>query len=50
MQGLGQSARVMWKRLHELWPAESCTLPYYPAFQDSVRNIELRVRFSKGRP
>ncbi|MCI0663295.1 MAG: hypothetical protein L0220_19700 [Acidobacteria bacterium] len=36
MQVLGRSAREMWKRLHALWPAESCRLPYYPAFRDPI--------------
>jgi hypothetical protein len=38
MCGIGRSARALWVRLHELWPAESCTLPYYPAFQTAFRN------------
>jgi hypothetical protein len=32
LQSLGKSARVAVKRLRELWPAEVCSLPYYPAF------------------
>ncbi|HKX31110.1 MAG TPA: hypothetical protein VJ302_25695, partial [Blastocatellia bacterium] len=35
LKALGQSARTMWKRLHQLWPSEVCQLPYYPAFRDS---------------
>jgi hypothetical protein len=44
MRGLGRSARTLWESLHKLWPTESCTLPYYPAFRDSVENIDLRIR------
>jgi hypothetical protein len=36
MRALGKSAREMWKRLHELWPTESCALPYYPAFRGNT--------------
>jgi hypothetical protein len=36
MRALGESARVMWKRLHELWPTELCVLPYYPAFRGTT--------------
>jgi hypothetical protein len=32
LQALGKSAREAVKRLRELWPAEVCSLPYYPAF------------------
>jgi len=32
LQALGKSAREAVKRLRELWPAEVCDLPYYPAF------------------
>jgi hypothetical protein len=33
LQALGKSAREAVKRLRELWPAEVCGLPYYPAFR-----------------
>jgi len=33
LQALGKSAREAVKRLRELWPAEVCSLPYYPAFR-----------------
>src|SRR4030095_7609879 len=32
LQALGKSAREAVKRLRGLWPAEVCSLPYYPAF------------------
>jgi len=32
LQALGKSAREAVERLRELWPAEVCSLPYYPAF------------------
>jgi hypothetical protein len=32
MRALGESAREVVKRLGELWPAEVCRLPAYPAF------------------
>lgn len=33
LQALGKSAREVAQRLRELWPAEVCSLPYYPAFR-----------------
>jgi hypothetical protein len=33
LKALGKSAREAVKRLRELWPAEVCSLPYYPAFR-----------------
>src|SRR5262245_10599584 len=33
LQALGKSAREAAQRLRELWPAEVCGLPYYPAFR-----------------
>jgi hypothetical protein len=33
LQALGRSAREAAQRLKELWPAEVCSLPYYPAFR-----------------
>jgi hypothetical protein len=33
LQALGKSVRDAVKRLRELWPAEVCSLPYYPAFR-----------------
>jgi hypothetical protein len=33
LQALGKSARDAVKRLRALWPAEVCSLPYYPAFR-----------------
>ena len=33
LQALGKSARDAVKRLRELWPAEVCSVPYYPAFR-----------------
>jgi hypothetical protein len=41
MRALGRSARAMWERLHDLWPIESCDLPYYPAFRDSRGNTRI---------
>jgi hypothetical protein len=32
LQALGKSAREAVKSLRGLWPAEVCSLPYYPAF------------------
>jgi hypothetical protein len=34
MQALGESAREVVKRLGEIWPAEVCRLPAYPAFRN----------------
>jgi hypothetical protein len=34
LQALGKSARDAAQRLKELWPAEVCSLPYYPVFKD----------------
>jgi hypothetical protein len=38
MQALGESARDVVKRLREIWTAEVCRLPAYPAFRDSEGN------------
>jgi hypothetical protein len=36
LQALGKSAREAAQRLRELWPADVCSLPYYPAFRVTV--------------
>jgi hypothetical protein len=33
LRALGKSAREAAQRLREIWPAEVCSLPYYPAFR-----------------
>jgi len=42
MRELGKSARAIWERLQDLWPTESCNLPFYPAFRDSTGNPRSR--------